>query len=113
MAVDLCKRGGGTRVATVTVKVTESAVSGSGKLIGVLASLQVKGDCPLAAGEHTVVAKLKEIPDEFINFDGNIAWRIEGSDASVTMNATRAELFFIYATPHHMYKRVGSGRGVD
>jgi len=106
-AAFLCKRSGGSRVATVTVKITESTVSGNGKLIGVLAALRFEGDCPLGTGEHVVVAELKDVPDEYMNYGGNIAWRIEGSEASVVLNPTRAELFFLYGAPHRAYRSNG------
>jgi hypothetical protein len=103
-AVYLCKSSGGSRVATVTVKVNESTVSGNGKLTGILGSLRFEGDCPLSVGEHVVVAEIKEVPDDFTCFMGNIVWRLAGSEASAALNSTRAELFFIYDTPHRAYK---------
>lgn len=106
-AAYLCKRAGGSRVATVTVKITESTLSGNGKLIGVLAALRFEGDCPLGAGEHVVVAELKEVPDVYMNYGGNIAWGIEGSEISIALNPTRAELFFLYAAPHRAYQSNG------
>jgi hypothetical protein len=103
-AVYLNKSGGGSRVATVTVKVTASNVSGTGKLIGVLSALRFEGDCPLGAGEHIVVAELKDVPDAFIGYGGNMGWTLEGSELSAALNGTRVEVFFIYGKPHKAYK---------
>jgi hypothetical protein len=103
-AVYLRKSAGGSRVATVTVKITASNVSGTGKLVGVLSSLRFEGDCPLGAGEHIVVAELKDVPDAFNGFSGNMGWTLEGSELSAALNGTRVEVFFIYANPHKAYK---------
>lgn len=103
-AVYLNKSGGGSRVATVTVKVTASNVSGTGKLIGVLSSLRFEGDCPLGAGEHIVVAELKDVPEAFMGYGGNMGWTLEGSELSAALNGTRVEVFFIYGKPHKAYQ---------
>lgn len=103
-AAYLRKSAGGSRVATVTVKVTASNVSGTGKLVGALSSLRFEGDCPLGAGEHIVVAEIKDVPDAFNSFGGNIAWTLEGDELSAALNGTRAEIFFVYADPHKAYR---------
>ncbi len=103
-AVYLRKSAGGSRVATVTVKVTASNVSGTGKLIGTLSWLRFEGDCPLGAGEHIVVAEVKEVPDAFNCVGGNLAWTLEGTELSAALNGTRVEIFFIYGTPHKAFK---------
>ncbi len=95
-----------SRVATVTVKVTASNISGTGKLlVGVLSSLRFEGDCPLGAGERKSSSpSWKKHAGRVQQLSGNMGWTLAGSELSVALNGTRVEIFFIYGKPHKAYK---------
>jgi hypothetical protein len=99
------KAAGGPKDVEVKVRVTKCVnVSGTGTLKGVIGSLEIEGSCPLAAGEHTVSAQIKEMPESISYFHGLLNWRMEASDfGQMAMNGTLIELFFVLATPDAAY----------
>jgi len=99
------KAAGGPRTVEVKVRVTKCVnVSGTGTLRGIIGSLEIEGSCPLAAGEHTVSAQIKELPEKITYFHGLLNWRMEASDiGQVAMNGTLVELFFVLAQPDRAY----------
>jgi hypothetical protein len=104
-AVYLVKAAGGPKDVEVKVRVTKCVnVSGTGKLKGAIGSLEIEGDCPLAAGEHTVAAQITEMPDAINHFRGQINWGVDADDIGcVSMNSSLVELFFVLAAPISAY----------
>ena len=104
-ATYLVKDGGGPRAVEVKIRVTKCInVSGTGTLKGVIGSLEIEGSCELAAGEHTVAATIKEMPENIAYFHGLLNWRMEASDfGQMALNGTLIELFFVLATPTPKY----------
>ncbi len=105
-ATYLVKAGEGPKAVAVKVRVTKCInVSGTGTLKGVIGSLEIEGSCPLAAGEHTVSAQIKEMPENISYFHGLLNWRMEASDfGQMAMNGTLIELFFVLRTPDSGYR---------
>jgi hypothetical protein len=93
---------GGNMEVKVIVKITESKnVSGTGKLIGILGTLTIEGECPVSAGTHTVTAKITNMPDEIGWYRGKIVWgvEVESAQMSAPLNSSFAELFAILDDP--------------
>lgn len=104
-AVYLVKGKGNKRTATVKVKITESTFSGTGKLLGRLGIIEFTGDCPLSAGDHPVDVEIREIPETIQWIFGDIQWGLEVQNQSISLNATRAELYFVLNTPTDIYQQ--------
>jgi hypothetical protein len=104
-ATYMVKAAGGPKDVEVKVRVTKCVnVSGTGTLKGVIGSLEIEGSCPLAAGEHTVSATIKELPEAIAYFHGLLNWRMEASDfGQMAMNGTLIELFFVLGRPDAAY----------
>ncbi|MBL9100797.1 MAG: hypothetical protein JNL82_07560 [Myxococcales bacterium] len=104
-AVYLVKDAGGAREVEVKVEVKKCEnVSGTGKLVGKLGALVVEGACPLAAGTHTVAARITEPPEGIEHLRGSILWDMEApGTAAWTMNQSFVELFFVLAAPIAAY----------
>lgn len=93
---------GGDMQVKVIVTIAESKnVSGNGRLIGVLGTLTIEGECPTGAGTHTVMARITNMPDEIGWYRGNIVWglEVESAQMSIPLGASFAELFAILDTP--------------
>jgi hypothetical protein len=93
------------REVTVKVKLTEvKNVSGKANLLGRLGPLEITGECPLSEAEHTVKAKIKELPDGVRWYHRDASWALEGGNLGQTMiilNTTLLEVFVVFHTPDH------------
>lgn len=93
---------GGNMQVTVVVRISESRnISGTGKLVGVLGPLTIEGDCPLAAGTHTVAARITDMPDEIGWYRPRVVWGLEvpSEEMTVGLNWSFVELFAILDDP--------------
>jgi Domain of unknown function (DUF4150) len=99
--------GKGANTVKLKVKITENLnVSGDATLIGVLGGFQMEGPCPTAAGEHSVTATIKKVPDSVQWFRGDVGWGLNVPDmeASIALeNPTRLEVFVVLDTPMSFY----------
>ncbi|WAS94862.1 hypothetical protein [Nannocystis punicea] len=105
-AVYLVDGAGGAKDVEIKVRVSKCVnVSGTGKLVGSIGPIVIEGDCPLAVGEHTVKAQIKELPEAISHLRGLLQWSIEAGDLGRwALNASLVELFFILARPISPYK---------
>jgi hypothetical protein len=87
----------GSQKVKVKLKIDSKGYSGNGKLIGKFKNLEFEGKVPLASGEHTVEAVLKEPPTSTTWIKSSISWGIEASDISVLAGRTQVEVFFIFS----------------
>ncbi len=106
-AAYLIRGKGGSQDVEVKVEVLESKnVSGNGRLFGLLGSLLIQGDCPLAAGSHTIAARIVELPEAIAWVRGDMVWGVEvpALGTSVGLGSSRIEVFFILGTPMPYYQ---------
>ena len=105
-------KGKSSHNVTVEIKVTKSKnCSGPAKLKGILSErrgkgkLEIDGNCPVSVGTHKVSAKIKNPSDCIQWFRGDMVWGLSVSGCkTVTLETTRAELFFILDTPISVYQ---------
>ena len=93
---------GAVKDVEVKVKVLESEnVSGEGELLGRLGDLEITAKLPLGAGEHTVKAQLKKLPEKIAWYRGGIEWGVSFADpgGTIGLGGTDVEVFFIPAVP--------------
>ena len=104
-------KGKGSDALTVKVKITENKnVSGNGRLFGVLGALEIEGSCPTALGEHSVSAKIKNLPDAIQHVQGDVSWGMEVPDLGSTItldNTSRLEIFVVLDKPAAFYNPPG------
>jgi hypothetical protein len=85
----------------VKVKVTVSEKQpAKGKLTGQLGVLRFEGDCPAAAGTHTVEVTAKGVPDVVRHFEGDVQWTLATFESFCNLkNLTRLEMFLVLKKP--------------
>lgn len=108
-AVYLVKGASGAKhTVELKVKVTKSeGVSGNGTLVGKLGALEIKGSCPVSAGDHTVSATISNPPDELAVHRGNVIWELQASGKTVPLGTSLVELYFVLDAPTATYRRKG------
>ncbi|MDC0717874.1 hypothetical protein [Nannocystis bainbridge] len=104
-AVYLVEGAGGPREVEVKVRVSKCVnISGMGKLVGSLGLIVIEGECPLAVGQHTVKAQIRELPEAIAHLRGLLQWGMEADKFGCwALNASLVELFFILARPIAAY----------
>jgi hypothetical protein len=96
---------------TVKLNITKlKNVSGSAILKGSFGKLQIEGSLSsMSFGKNIIKAEILNLSSNIQWYHGDIKWGLEVPDLgkSISLNDTRAELFFIYDTPINVYKPKG------
>lgn len=98
---------GATQDVELKVHVTESEnVSAQGDLVGRFGDLEITGKLPLSVGQHTVMAKIKTLPEVIAWYRCSIDWSVAIADpgTSITLGGTVVEIFFLPAVPLTPFK---------
>ncbi|QDE86153.1 hypothetical protein [Myxococcus xanthus] len=93
---------GSVKDVEVKIHVLEAEnVSGEGDLLGRLGDLEITAKIPLGAGEHTVTAQLKKLPEKISWYRSSIAWEVSFAEPGgcIVLGGTDVEVFFIPAVP--------------
>ncbi len=98
----------GSAPVDVEVVVLRSVgVSGPGTLRGVLAGLEIEGQCPTTVGTHQVRARVKTVPRVLTAAQGEIAWTLDapGGGGTHSLGDSLAELYFVFEPPKVPFDR--------